>query len=287
MAQPLPPALSPAGRGAPSFDAQAERFDRRAGLPPAVEEAVARRVLALPHRLDTGDLVVDLGAGTGEIGHPLATAAGALGLTYVGLDLSPAMLGRFARKLRKGEGRSRSLLVAADGDAPWPLVPGRARILFSSRAAHLLRPEHLIAEAFRIAAPGGAWLVLGRVRRERGSVRQALRRRLHELLAGRGIAARGGEELGRHLFELARERGARPLPAERATSWEVTERAGDSLASWRSKAGLAGRSVEPHVQNEVLDELEEWARGLYGDLATPHSTREHYEITALTITPPP
>ncbi|HEX5499752.1 MAG TPA: hypothetical protein VFX03_11010, partial [Thermomicrobiales bacterium] len=64
---------------AADFDEQALLYDARAGLPPAAGAAVARAVLAAA---DAGpaDLVVEIGAGTGEIGADLARLAG----RYVG-----------------------------------------------------------------------------------------------------------------------------------------------------------------------------------------------------------
>ncbi len=200
-----------------SFDGQARGFDRRAGLPPAAAEAVARAVveLAAAASPEAGGLLLDLGAGTGEIGVQLArfardAAPAGARQTYLGIDLSLAMLAAFRNKLRGGAGTAgRAALAAADADRPWPLRAGRVRAIFLSRAAHLLDPERLLAEASRAAHPAGALLILGRVRREPESLRATLRREMRRLLAERGIAGRSGEESRRRLLALAAERGGR------------------------------------------------------------------------------
>ncbi len=61
------------------FDLQADRFDRRAGLPADAVGAVAEALLALASPAP-GEIVLELGAGTGEIGAVLA----ARGRRYIG-----------------------------------------------------------------------------------------------------------------------------------------------------------------------------------------------------------
>ena len=285
-----------------SFDGQAQSFDRRAGLPPAAAEAVARAVaeLAAAVNPEAGGLLMDLGAGTGEIGVQLAAGAGnaddagdardsgTVGdrLAYLGIDLSFAMLAAFRAKLhRPAGGARRAALVAADGDRPWPLRAGRVRAIFLSRAAHLLDPERLLAEASRAAHPGGSLLILGRVRREPDSLRATVRREMQRLLAARGVAARSGEEARRRLLTLAAERGGRPLPPRVAATWGVVERAAESLAAWRATPGLAGTAVAPELRCDVFDRLAAWAERRYGGLDAVRQATERYELTAVRLPP--
>jgi SAM-dependent methyltransferase len=281
-----------------SFDGQARGFDRRAGLPPAAAEAVARAVaeLAVEANPVAGGVVLDLGAGTGEIGVQLAAGER---LAYLGIDLSPAMLAAFRTKLHRSargargsdaadatdaaDAASPAALVAADADRPWPLLAGRVRAIFLSRAAHLLDPERLLAEASRAAHPAGALLILGRVRREPDSLRATLRREMRRLLAERGVPGRSGEEARRRLLALAAERGLRPLPPQEAASWEVAERAADSLAAWRATPGLAGTPVAPAVRRDLLDRLAAWAEERYGALDAVREATERYELTAVRL----
>ena len=104
-------------RSAGAFDEQAPRYDARVGLPESVSAAVARAVV---ERANVGadDLVLELGAGTGEIGVCLDR----LPIRYVGLDASAAMLDLFRAKASPAA----PSLIVADCDRPWPLPDGFA-----------------------------------------------------------------------------------------------------------------------------------------------------------------
>ncbi len=80
---------------ASTFDEQAPRYDARVGLPESVAAAVASEIVACAG-LRTDDLVLELGAGTGEIGTHLAR----LPVRYVGIDNSAPMLQIFRAKAR-------------------------------------------------------------------------------------------------------------------------------------------------------------------------------------------
>src|SRR5262249_44340154 len=103
-------------------------------------------------------------AGTGQIGQWLAHES----VRYVGFDLSPGMVHLFQRRLACW-GAARTLLVA-DGDQGWPVREASARVIFSSRALHLLPLNHVVAESLRVARPKGAMLIVGRVRRASSSL---------------------------------------------------------------------------------------------------------------------
>src|SRR5437763_14663503 len=75
------------------FDAQAPGFDRRAGLPADAARAVARAVLEIAAP-GPDDLLVELGAGTGEIGQHLIES-----VRYLGIERSRAMLELLRGKL--------------------------------------------------------------------------------------------------------------------------------------------------------------------------------------------
>jgi SAM-dependent methyltransferase len=259
------------------FDSQAGRFDQRAGLPPEAVQAIARALLGLagPSSGGPGGHLLELGAGTGEIGAALVAA----GARYAGLDLSLGMLGR-------ARGRLAGRAFQADADRPWPVRAGSVHTLFASRAAHLFDLDRLVAEALRAARPDGLF-VLGRVRRQPGSLRADLRRRMRRLLAERGFEARGGEAARDRLLEALAALGGAPRPPRVAASWPIAERAADSLAAWRGKPGLAGAPVPPELQREVLDALEAWAREAWGDLEKPRDAIESYELTAVALPPSP
>ncbi len=260
------------------FDSQAGSFDRRAGLPAAAGK-IAAALLELAPPV-AGRALLEVGAGTGEIGAHLAAARSPSSiLDYWGLDLSLPMLLEARRRSR------RAVWLQADANRPWPVAKGSAGLIFLSRAAHLLAPDHLVDEALRAAHPAGARLAIGRVRRAGTSLRSRLRREMRRLLAGHGIEGRdGGDGQGR-LIESFTERGATPLPTVAVATWPVVERPADSLASWREKPGLAGTTVPAAVKNAVLEHLEAWARERFGDLEAGREAEESYELAAVELTP--
>jgi hypothetical protein len=258
------------------FERSAEGLGRRAGLPLVAVEKIAKAIVALAPS-PIGQLL-DVGAGTGEIGACLAYTPG---LRYLALDLSLPTLHRFEWRLH-GEG-SRALLVRANADRPWPLRDGCVRLFFLSRAAHLLRLEPLVAEAVRTAHPEGAWVILGRVRREASSVRATLRRALHRLLGESGIESMSGETAQHLLAAALANRGGTSLPPRVVATWSATERPIDPLASWRQKTALAGLPLPAPLREEVLDRLEAWARRRYGDLEAAREVGESYELSAVRL----
>lgn len=166
-----------------SFDEQAgEVFEARAGFPPGVAEQIAEALLRYAE-VAPGDLIVEIGAGTGLIGQWLARPPA----RYLGLDASQPMLDVFAPRLPGGPEAS---LRHADADQPWPVADGTARVVFGSRVFQLLDPEHLVREAYRVGCPDRAVLVQGRLERSAGSPKVLLRRQLHQRLRAHGLADR-------------------------------------------------------------------------------------------------
>ena len=255
------------------FDSQAASFDRRAGLPRQAVRHIAAAVVEHCAPNTSSGVVLDLAAGTGEIGQEIA----ANGVGYLGLDVSLAMLRIFQR--RQGEG---GFLVQADASKPWP-IQGGVRAILVSRAVHLLAADHVLAESSRLAGVHGIDLILGRVRRDRQSVRFAMRRRMRELLADRGITGRGGDGARVRLEALAARCGGAMRPARVAATWPVQECPAGSLAAWRSKSGLAGMAVSAEVQRDVLGCLESWAKQRYGDLHETRNSTECYELTTIRL----
>jgi ubiquinone/menaquinone biosynthesis C-methylase UbiE len=86
----------------------------------AVAGALLEMVSARP-----GDVVLEIGAGAGDIGQHFASAVG-----YVGMDSSPAMLGVFRSKL------SDARLVLGDAERDWPVRDGTVTAVLASRVAH-------------------------------------------------------------------------------------------------------------------------------------------------------
>lgn len=236
-------------------------------------------------------VLLDVGAGTGQVGKHLVGRHLAGGrYHYLGMDVSGPMLAVFRRRLAADPGATGSgaagcgaTLVRADAAAAWPLAGGRVKLVFVSRAAHLLPPAVLIEETLRVARPEGAVFVLGGVESEPESLRAVVRRQMRRLLADHGFEARRSGAARRGLAGALVERGGEVLPVVTAASWRVVHRAADALAAWRAKSGLGGQAVTPAVQEEVLRRLESWVRVRYGSLEVEEEAIERYQLAAVRL----
>lgn len=261
-----------------SFDSQAGDFDLRAGLPDGVAEPIAVAVAGLA---PGGGVLLDVGAGTGQIGAHLATVWRARPRSlYVAIDVSAPMLSIFRRKLGA---EAEAALVRANAATRWPVASGSVDLVFSSRAAHLLPPAALVRETLRVAAPGGALAVFGGVKSEPGSLRAEVRREMRRLLAEAGFEPRRAGESRTAIADALAARGGEVLPVRTAASWTTVHRAADALAAWRAKPGLGGRAVPPEVQETVLRRLEAWIRERYGNLDVERDATERYELAAIRL----
>jgi SAM-dependent methyltransferase len=289
------PAPTP-GIGSPTpFDGQAQQFDRRVGLPESDCRAIAAAVIALAGAGE-GDRVLEIGAGTGMIGRWFLDHD----VRYVGLDRSRGMLEVFRRR----PGAGRAWLVQADGACSWPLPAGAARVIFSSRAMHLLPLAHVVDEVLRVAGPappaasggsrnrgahgglgapsaGGGVCLLGWVERDPESVKARMSREMQRLVRGRGFTPRTAGS--RRFLAACRERGAAELPRTAVARWPARHSPRQSLDSWRGKLGLGGVVLPPGVQESVLDELEAWARRTFGDLDAESPAEETYVLEGVRL----
>lgn len=248
------------------FETQASSFDDRAGLG---RELAAKGADAIVRRVGTEARVVEIGAGTGEIGVELAARLP----RYVGLDSSPSMLEVF----RQRAGTPPELL-AADADRSWPIESGSVDAVFFGRVVHLLDPGHVLDELVRVAHQRGLVVLLGRRARDEHAPAERSRREMHRLLTARGLVPRSTAPF----LDALVARGASPAPPE-----VVGRRAARSsyrriLDGWRNKSGLAGLALPRDVRDEVLDDLEKWARAL-GPLDAEVETEETYVLEALEL----
>jgi ubiquinone/menaquinone biosynthesis C-methylase UbiE len=258
------------------FDGQAVFFDRRTGLPEECCRAVARKIAETGGSRADG-LLVEVGCGTGQIGQWVEAPG-----RYVGFDFSLNMLREFRRRL--GSNRSPTL-IQADANATWPFADGAAAVIFGSRAVHLLEPEHVAAEMFRLASPNGATVILGRVERTPGSVKERMAQEMNERLRRRGLKGRRGERRHRRLFESCERLGAEILEPVPVATWKTAASPRQSLDSWRSLTGLGGLPVSAETRAEVLDELEVWAAETFGGLERVSEFEETYLLSPLRVPP--
>ena len=250
------------------FDGQAADFDRRVGLTEDVCRAAAAAIVARGEG-GWGDRVVEIGAGTGQIGRWLLAQP----VRYTALDLSRGMLEVFRRRL---DGEPAPLVQADAARAWWPLAGRSVRAVFSSRAIHLLPLETVVSEMQRIAAPGGAACLLGWVVRRPDSVKHRMSREMQRRLRERGFPARTSGS--RRFIEACVARGAEPLERVEVARWPALHSPRNSVERWRAKEGLGGIVLPPGVQDEVLDELMGWARDTFGDPDRTWETEETYVI---------
>jgi SAM-dependent methyltransferase len=251
------------------FDGQAERFDDRAGLPAGVPVSVARAVLQLSG-LQAGQGLIEIGAGTGEIGVHLAR----LWPRYAAFDISAEMLKRFP-----GSDGSPALRAQADGDAGWPIRSGSARAVFGSRSLHFMRPEHLASELARVSGGWGC-LVLGKVERDADSVKEEMRHAMRELLREAGYRGRGGRRWREALWGTL---GGRALGPVTVSAWRVSATPRRSLDAWAGKPGLAGLEVPAGVKSGVLERLQAWALERYGSLDAARESEERYVLEGIAL----
>ena len=260
------------------FDKQAATFDQRTGLPSSAAEAIARTVARLGN-MHAGDTLLEIGAGTGQIGCHFCALPG----RYVGFDASAAMLAEFARNARS-RGVSATLLQA-DGNGLWPADAQSIKTFFASRVLHLLRPDHVLAEIFRLALPSGATLVSGRVERSPESLRSRLRREMRARLNRIGLSPSDGREIHACIFDACRLRGAATIEPIIAATWPVTESATRLIQSWRMKKGLAGVDLPDAVKSSILSGLETWSEQEFGSAIESHAAEEKYVLEGVRLPP--
>jgi hypothetical protein len=257
-----------------SFDEQGSGiFEARAGFPDGVAEQVAGAVHSHGH-LRPGDLILELGAGTGLIGQWLARPP----YRYLGLDNSLPMLGAFRPRLPDG-----ATLAYADANRPWPVGDGQARVIFGSRVFQLLDPEHLVDEANRVAHPDGAVLIHGKVERQPDSPKSVLRRKLHERLTVHGYRPRQAGRLLDRIFQRAAATGATILPPVLVTTWRRAIRPIDPINEWRQTYSMGGITPSAEVSATVLAELTAWVTSTYSDPYAPVATDESYVLQGLQL----
>jgi ubiquinone/menaquinone biosynthesis C-methylase UbiE len=265
-----------------SFDDQAATFDRRAGLPGSAAEEIAAAVVSLAG-LGSGDRLVEVGAGSGDIGCHLVGR-----VAYIGFDLAPSMLDVFRDRL--GTRASVARLVVADGDAAWPVADGSVRAILGSRSLHLLSLPHVLAEIHRVGVPEGVTLLVGHVVRDESSVRMWMRRQMRRLLREMGIEGRsGGGQLALDLVDACAESDshyvATPIAPHVVRRWSIASSPADSLAAWAGKDGLAGIAMDARTKNEVLERLRSRAVVEFGDLDRRVEATEAYVLEGVRFSP--
>jgi hypothetical protein len=192
------------------------------------------------------------------------------------------MLGEFKKRLAERDVPA-AMLVRADAAGSWPLANATVRLIFSSRALHLLPVGHIVSEVFRTAGPDGATLLIGRVERDRTSVRARMAREMMQRLRNRGFEAHQGERQTQKLSEACRIRGAQVMEPVAVATWMVSTAPRQSIDSWRLLKGLGGVPVPEAIREQILNELELWAEQNLGGVDAAVESRETYVLRPLRI----
>jgi ubiquinone/menaquinone biosynthesis C-methylase UbiE len=257
------------------FDGQAATFDQRAGLPEEICYKIAETILSVGE-VKSGDLVLEIGPGTGQIGRWFAPS-----VRYVGFDKSSGMLKEFKNRLDNN--LDYKAIVQADAKTGWPFASGVARVIFGSRAIHLLDDNHVASEVFRVALPAGATFIVGRVQRDRASVRHQMARQMNVLLRQQGFEGLGGEGRTKKLFEICSQRQAEILEPVTVARWKVVASPQQSIDSWRGMIGLGGIPVPIEVKDRVLTKLAVWGEEEFGRLDQSFESEEEYALMPLRL----
>jgi hypothetical protein len=257
------------------FDGQAETHDRRTGIPEEKCLEVARAVASLGGAVQD-ELLLDLGAGTGLPGAWFPD----VGFRYVGLDASEPMLKLFAERRPPRAGSME--LVQADIDQRWPVADRTVDVVFSSRAAHLFDREHLVAETTRVGR-AGATFVLGRVQRDRGSMRRRLRDEMRTRLVQRGLDPTDAGRQHERILDAFCRRGASRLASVVAAAWRAEHSAAEVLEAWKTTSGLGGCELAPDVKQQILDELWSWANDHFESVHAVQASEERFTMEAVRL----
>ena len=142
------------------FDGQAQAFDGRAGLS---QRSAAR----LPRWCSSSATSARLSSSWRLVPAPDKSASGSRRRGAISASIYRTGCCNVSARGRARRRRA-CLLLRADANRSWPLTAGAARVIFSSRALHLLEHEHVADEVFRVGQPAGATLIIGRVERPQG-----------------------------------------------------------------------------------------------------------------------
>jgi len=257
------------------FDNQAKTYDQRVGLSDCVCQSIVQAVLALAESRP-GDLVLEIGAGTGFIGTWLVRSE----LRYIGVDVSRGMLSESRQRLRS---TPRAWLLQADGNHPWPIADGSVHILFSSRALHWLALDHVVHESLRVAHGDHALLVSGRVQRSHDSVQTMMQREMQQRLRHYGLQGRQGNRYQRQLLDALERRGAAVLEPVTAARWSVVSTPNQSIVDWQSKPGLGGVEPPAAVKHDILSYLTRWAESTFGGLDAEIESEQAYVLQGVRL----
>ena len=128
-----------------------------------------------------------------------------------------------------------------------------------------------------------SYLIIGRLLRDRDSLRERLRRKRRDLLMEAGISSRNGAAGSRRVAALCQEAGAESLGQQVVAGWSGETTPAEVIAGWESLTRMGSVSIEPDMRSGILDEVRSWARAEIGDLDRAEVFRERYAIDVVRL----
>jgi len=250
------------------FDTVAHRFDAHRALPTGVATLV-RDAMWQAIGFAPGGRVLEIGAGTGRIGHAFQVAGDA----YVGVDLSRGMLDQFVARMGARRGQT-PRLAQGDGQALPFAADTFDAVLLVQVLSGLRSWRQVLGEAQRVLRPGGG-LALGQTVPPAEGVDRRMRDQLTVILADLGTsAAPAGARVAEAVAELAPQ--ARRHAHLIAAAWEQARAPREFLA--RHPSGARFAALPKDVRAAALARLEAWARATLGDLDMSFIERWAFEL---------
>jgi ubiquinone/menaquinone biosynthesis C-methylase UbiE len=253
------------------FDGQSADFDARVGIGEERAAQVARCTVEMMG-LARGETIIDIGAGTGEIGRHSCKD----GIRAVAIDQSESMLRRWPTT----EGPC--LRVVADANEGWPVADRSVRGVFCSRAVHLLDREHVATEVHRVMISGGC-LIIGRVVRDSLGYRELMREKMRSLVAETGATMTDGRKRTERLVAKIIDFSGEPMGDVVAAEWSRSGCVADVIDGWRGKSKLGGVTMDAKSRDRVLDQVESWAVERFGDLTVESESKESYVLAGVRL----
>ncbi len=244
-----------------AFHGDPQHYDRTRALPPEVLQAIVDRLV---ERLPQGEMVLDVGAGSGRFALPLAER----GIPVLALDLSPQML----QHLQAKKDRSALFPLPSLGDAMrLPFLDGVFPAIFSVHTLHLVADlESTLDELARVLRPGGLFAL--------GYIDHALQGPVGWTLAAwrRALAERGydlSQPMWRdypQVVEALTRRFGQPHTVV-AARWQKQVTPAQVLegVSKRQFTPYWGLPAREHAA--VVAELQQHAAHVFGNLDTPRA----------------
>jgi ubiquinone/menaquinone biosynthesis C-methylase UbiE len=251
------------------FDPVASSFERHRALPDEVAQEIRRAILATVDASPRPRLL-DIGAGTGRLGHAFVEA----GDDYVAADLSFGMLREFMRKVDDDHGGT-SLLVQSNGEQ-LPFRDGSFdAVILVQIFGGMKGWRRLVGEARRVLRQRGV-LLTGQWLIPPDGIDEQMKRRVQALFAEMSLSLerQSTRENALQWLEATAAQSARTI----AATWRASRTPRNFLD--RRSSGAQFSTLPVAVKTEVLERLSAWAAGSFGSLDAVFTEKHEFELRA-------